>query len=580
MSPAAFRILTRHFVGSILAPPVLTDLGVDYLRRTLASLLGVLLMIGIFLPRLFFRKYVDLAAEIYPDHYLAALRSDTVLMIALPMLIVGLLSVVVCPMLFPDEMDYRILTPLPMTRTQLFAAKLLALALVVFVAILSVNMIASVWFPFTTGGNRAPHPMFARVSAHAIAALAGSTWMFSAVMALQGISLTLLPQRWQSRVGAALQAAFFLLLLLSIPLVLRISTMAVNSDTVMSWPLMFMPPTWFFGVEQWLLDREAVPGGYAAAAWMALVATVTTVSFVVGSYALLYRSAERLAGASAGPTMRSTTGAGLLTQVERRAGLRAPTAAVLSLAWSGVTRSRLHQFVFLLIVGVGLALLIDQIATVMEGRTLFAARPRAAIHAAIAAPLLVALCGVLALRTVFLLPLDREAAWAFRITEDQRTRPLLLNGVVGLFTICATVPTLALALVLQPNVLGSSWVVAALFTMLASLVLVEVVLADWLRIPFTCSYLPGKRVMAYTLGVLFTAYAVFVYIGANLIRWSLLHPARTMMLGGALLATFATLRRARLRTWGTVPLEFEDEDPTAVRSLGVLADERQHWVPK
>ena len=106
------------------------------------------------------------------------------------------------------------------------------------------------------------------------------------------------------------------------------------------------------------------------------------------------------------------------------------------------------------------------------------------------------------------------------------------------------------------------------------LVLVEIVLTDWARIPFTCGYLPGKRVMAYTLGVLFAAYAVFVYLGANSIRWGILHPSRTLVIGGLLVATFAALRRARLRTWGLQPLEFEDEDPATPRSLGLLPDER------
>jgi hypothetical protein len=80
--------------------------------------------------------------------------------------------------------------------------------------------------------------------------------------------------------------------------------------------------------------------------------------------------------------------------------------------------------------------------------------------------------------------------------------------------------------------------------------------------------------MAYTMGVLLASYAGFVFIGANLIRWSILHPSRTMMSGGLLLAVFAALRRDRLRTWGAHQLEFDDEDPLALRSLGLVPDER------
>jgi hypothetical protein len=259
---------------------------------------------------------------------------------------------------------------------------------------------------------------------------------------------------------------------------------------------------------------------------------------------------------------------------ERKGLVPRATAAVMAFTVLGILRSRLHQIVLLLIVGVGMALLIGQLLTVAEGTTLVSSRPRAVVHAALSAPLLVALSIAMALRTVFLLPLDREAAWIVRLTETPAERARALNGVAHVLSYTTLVPAIAAAIVLHSWALGGRWPLAVALTTLAVLVLVEVVLAEWARIPFTCSYLPGKRVMAYTLGVLFFSYAVFVYLGANSIRWGILSPPRTLIVGGLLMATFAALRRARLRTWGTQPLEFEDEDPTTPRALGLLPDER------
>lgn len=574
MRRSTFDVLTRHFVQTIVAPPILTDLGVDFLRRTIASLVAILFVLGIFLPRVLFKKYADLGGDIYPDAYLRALQADTLLMIAVPMLIIGIAAVVLCPMLFPDETDYRVLTPLPITRLQIFTAKLAALALVVAVGVVAVNAIASVWFPLVTIGSfrRAPHPLLARMGAHAAAAVSGSVWMFSAVMALQGLCLVALPHRWRRRAGLALQASLFLLLLLSVPFALRVPGMLVSRDTVTVAPLIWLPPAWFLGLEQWLLGG-ADAGGYVTAAAVAGAAAVSTVLIIAVTYALLYRSAERLAGMSGEVRRRSPNLVPVVSWFERRSLIGAPTAAVMSFAARGLTRSRLHQFVFLLIVGAGCALLVGQIMTAVEGAPLDF-RPRTAVHAAIAAPLLVALSVTLGLRQILLLPIDLAAVWVFRLTEDPRTRPAALDGVAHLFTLSAVIPALVVASVLQPRILGDRWLLCALLTTLASLVLVEFVLADWARIPYTCTYLPGKRVMAYTIGVLFAAYAVFVYIGASLMTWSILHPSRTMVMGGLLLAVFAFLRRARVRTWGTQPLEFEDEDPLAVRTLGLLPDER------
>ena len=257
---------------------------------------------------------------------------------------------------------------------------------------------------------------------------------------------------------------------------------------------------------------------------------MTTVLIVV-TYAVLYRTAEQLAGVSR--SNRRVSGRGsLLPWLERRLQLRPPLAAVLGFMVKGLARSRLNQFVFILIAGAGAAVLIEQVATVMHMRAL--PRTRVAVHAALAAPLLAALAVTLGLRAAFLLPIDRAAAWVFRLTEDADTRTSALDAVAWFFTGCVLIASLAVALIVQPAVFRASWLLAAGLSSLASLVAVEVVLADWNRIPFTCSYLPGKRVLAYNLGVLLGGYFVFVYMGAHLLRWSLSAPLRTAMVAGLL----------------------------------------------
>ena len=47
---------------------------------------------------------------------LAAWPGDTLFTLALPMYFIGFAAVIVSPMLFPDETDYRVLTPLPLKR--------------------------------------------------------------------------------------------------------------------------------------------------------------------------------------------------------------------------------------------------------------------------------------------------------------------------------------------------------------------------------------------------------------------------------------------------------------------------------
>jgi hypothetical protein len=336
------------------------------------------------------------------------------------MYFIGFAAVIVSPMLFPDETDYRVLTSLPLKRVELFAAKLTALFIVSTAAILIVNAVLSVTLPAVIGGRWAPHPALVRVPIHWLTACVASAWTVSAVMALQGACLLVVPERWRLRVSSAVQASVFLMLLVSVPFFVRLTGRTVNADTVSAAPQIFLPPIWFLGLERWLLDGSAA-AGYARAAAAAGVAWAVTLSVVGLAFVSLFRSAESLAG---------TAGNQRVSSVRRRAGrwlrtrtiVPSPQAAIIGFALRGLTRSRLHQFIFAVVLGGGLAMLAGQIAWMVEGRTLAATRPEDAMSAAIAAPLLVTLSLVLGLRAAFLLPLDRGAGWLFRLVDDPRTR--------------------------------------------------------------------------------------------------------------------------------------------------------------
>jgi hypothetical protein len=562
MTRRAFRALTRHFVGAIVEPPILSDVGIDAFRRTLISAASFFLCLGAFLPRIFLKKYRLLSQMPSPEPYLAAWPGDTLFALALPMYVVGFAAVIVSPMLFPDETDYRVLTPLPLKRGELFAAKLTALFIVSTAAILVVNAVISVTLPAVTGGRWAPHGTVARVAAHWLTACIASAWTVSAVMAMQGACILAVPQRWRNRVSSTVQASVFVVLLVSVPFFVRLTGRTVTAETVAAAPQVFLPPIWFLGVERWFLDGAAA-AGYTRAAAAAGVASGVTLVGIALAFVSLFRSAESLAGTAGNHrplALRRLVGRWLST----RTIVPPPQGAVIGFALRGLTRSRLHQFVFAVVFGTGLAMLAAQIAWIVEGRTLAAARPVDAMNAAIAAPLLLTLCLTLGLRAAFLLPLDRGAGWVFRMLDDPQTRGPALNGVASVFSVAAVVPASLVAMLLQPPLFGYLTVPAIVMTALAGLSLVELVLIGWRRIPYSCSYLPGKRHLTYTVASLLLAYGVFVATGSMILRASLQHPARMLLVGGLLLAAFAALRRARVRSLGSLPLEFEDEDPNAV----------------
>jgi hypothetical protein len=559
-----FTMLVRHFVGASLAPDLLSETGTDYFRRVLFGVLAILLVLGLFITRIFFDRYTSLNATIGRDIYMRAVQADSLFMIAVPMLVVGLAAVIAGPLLFPDETDYRVLTPLPISRAFLFGAKLAAVVVIVSAAIVAVNAVATFWFPLAIGGRKATHGAMDRIVAHGIAATAGSYFMCLAVMAIQGLTIVTVPHAWQRRVGVAVQASLCVGLLLAWPVAVRLPRMEVTEATITTGMLAWLPPAWFFGIERWWLDGDGA-GGYVDAARVAVIATLIALALVVVCYAVLYRSAERLAGVT-GADRRTLPVPGVLGRW--LASRMAPQSlAIISFVRASIGRSRLHQFVFLFSLGGGIALLVGEVVAAMEGLGPMSSRPAAAVQAAISAPLVAALTFVMGLRAAYRWPLDRPAAWIFRLTEDPRTRSIALDGATWCLAWGAWTVAMLVLLMVQPRALGASWWPAALLTSLAVMTLVEFMLMSWHRIPFACSYLPGSRVLAYHLGVLFGQFFVFVVIGGNLIRWGVGAPSRALTIGGLLLALWAAFRRERMTTWGLLPLQFEDEDPAEVSRL-------------
>jgi hypothetical protein len=561
-----FSLLVRHFVGASLAPDLLSETGADYFRRVLFGVAAILLVLGAFVTRIFFDRYTSLNGTLGREIFNRAVQADSLMMVALPMLIIGLAAVVAGPLLFPDETDYRVLTPLPISRAFLFGAKLVAVIIIVSAAIVSVNAIATFWFPIAQGGRKAMHGVLERVIAHGIGATTGSYFMCLAIMAIQGLTIVAVPHTWQRRVSVAIQASLCVGLLLALPLVSGLPRMDVTEATITTGMLAWFPPAWFFGIERWWLDGAAA-GGYVDAARTAIVATMVALVVVVACYAVLYRSAERLAGMT-GADRRTLPAPGVLSRWFA-SRMRPQSLAIVAFVRAAIGRSRLHQFVFLFALGGGIALVLGEMVAALEGIGAMSRRPTAALQAAIAAPLVGALTFAIGLRAAYRWPLDRPAAWIFKLTEDPRTRSIALDGAAWCVMIGAWSVAMLVLLVVQPRALGSSWWMSAMLTTFAVMTLVEFLLLSWHRIPFACSYLPGSRVLAYHVGVLSAQFFVFVVIGGNLIRWGVGGLARAITMGGLLLALYAAFRRERMSTWGLLPLEFEDEDPAEVSRLGL-----------
>jgi hypothetical protein len=176
-------------------------------------------------------------------------------------------------------------------------------------------------------------------------------------------------------------------------------------------------------------------------------------------------------------------------------------------------------------------------------------------------------------RIVFAMPLEPRANWLFRILPLPAMPRCLPAIRRSLYTIAlAPVWLLAAALLfwLWP------WRIAAghlAILALIGIIVAELFLAGFRKIPFTCSYQPGKSRFNMA-GLLFL---IFLFLGFRVASWeasALAKPALYAITAGVF-ALFAVLARYRTnvqaRTEGAA-LQFDDPPEPAILSLGLYRD--------
>ena len=555
---AAFG-LTRHFFREFFYLRFLTDTGADSVRRAIIGIVSGLLALSILFPQFVVGRYATMRTV---TEYRRALLSDQLFTICVAMLVVGLVAALVCQSLFPNETDYRVLMALPVTRRLVFGTKMLALVLFASIFVLSTNLIFGLAFSAAAGGRWAEHGILRRIAAHATTVGLASVFAGASVMSVQGLIAVLLPRSWLRSVSVVTQTAMICALILSLPAIAHSSSYAALLQTRAALSFV-VPPVWFLALEQVMLgQRDAFSIQLASLALLGLAAAILAVA---GCYLTIYRRFDQLVLRSShvpwrGPLWPTWLGPSSANQRPAQRAIAAFTATTLR-------RTGLHQVVFCSLSAIGAAVSVNSVIGFESG---VGPRGQAAmawwfVEAVLEMPLVFFFFGIAAVRTALLLPLDVRANWVFRLTENPATQSQLLASIERSLIWLGVMPYLVVTLLIQTVLLGAEDALLAVIpTTLLGLLLVEWVLRHWHRIPFTCTYIPGKRQLVHSMLRTFAAFVVFVNIGGGLIHFSLSRTLGFVILCAVLLAAVVAMRRSRLASSSRVPLEFEDSLPDDV----------------
>jgi hypothetical protein len=396
--------------------------------------------------------------------------------------------------------------------------------------------------------------------------LASGAFIYCTVLVVQGTAAQLLPRRLFLRISGYLQLAAFCLFLCGYFLQPSFGGLEGLSVPAAQRLVFAVPSFWFLGLFHQLngsMHPALVP--LAHRAWWGLAIAL---GGTATAYALSYMR-----------TLRKIVEEPEITPGARRAMWLPPFGSRLQTAIGQfsirtLVRSRQHRVILAFYLGIGFAITIFLLkAPELKERLPGGADPwRRADTPLLAASIAMLTLAIVGTRVVFAMPLELRANWIFRVIGMQggtRTltaarRALMLTAALPLCSIAAV-----LCLWLWPLRQAAGHV--ALLALLAIL-LTDLCLLGFRKVPFACSYLPGKSpIHLLFLGALGLMH--FILLNVKLERQMLQSGRDTLwMLLPFAVAAVGLRIYVKLTRDAKEELQFEEAIDPAVMELGLTRD--------
>jgi hypothetical protein len=509
--------LLRHFLGRFFDSELVATPG--EWARVAAGLAAILCCSWMLLARLLIFKYGYMREAGKLDLLAVESINDRVTLIALGMCLTMLFTALLWQSLYPTLRDYLALASLPIRPAEIFTAKLCALGIAFGAFVLLLTGPASVVFWVAT--RQAAFVDF----------FSACAFVFFALLALQGLMLNCLPASWFERISVWVQAL--------------LATAAVGMFPLLSWIASVL-----ISAHIGDFTRAGFPIAFAVAMLLYLVS---------------YHRYRRLVLEA--PITRTGDRRDWFSRLLEIAIADPREQAAMTFLWKTITRSRTHRLALLAYLGLGLAWSLKSVTELLNSDP--TSNPN--LFLAASGPLTIALFLLLGLRYLFALPADLRANWMFRIVE--REGRIAWLTAVERFVLGVVMPPVMLlgaVMVAQsegvPTALG--WTVLA-FVFVA--ILFERLFREWRKLPFTCSYLPGKRPLIYTM-VLYLWVVPALFPAAMILFYAATNPVSFLVVLAIEAAIWWRFHRLRMLRWGLYPLEYQEQEFVEVETYGLSGD--------
>ena len=507
---AATRLLTRQFLRRFIDNDLLSPSGDGHERVTLVF--ALLIVAGLWESAALVLR--SLSPFVSPFGALLSALNDKFAGLAGSMIVMGLGTVLEWDALGLDRRDWAVLGPLPIEPRVLVVAKLRALALFVALFALAMNGVPSVLYP-PLQGQRLPIGFLQTVwlvVAHVTACLAACTFGFLVPLAIRETLRAVFGPRMFRAVSAIVQFVAVLCLISALLLVATVRLQVPATLGRADAATYLSPPMWFVGLYETMIGPVVRPAPAEApwkrqfwtlgqnqraraaylshAAAFARLARIAVAALVVSG--LLCLAAFAIGRRRAPPPVTSASSFQLAlgrtaSWWATRCLARQPgSQAAFFFTLQTLTRSASHRAYLAGYVAVGLAVVVVT-AGMLE--------PAMGPHDASAPPsrllavqMVLSFFLLVGLRAVLAIPAELGGNWVFKLGWDGDWRRYL-GGVRRAVEFGVLLPLLLGLAPFHAFLWGARTSgLHLLMGWLASLVLAELLLLRFRKLPFTCSY--------------------------------------------------------------------------------------------
>jgi hypothetical protein len=563
---SSLLLLIRHFFGRFFDNEIVSQSG--DMRTNVVQALGLVAVPGMFV------SFYMLPQRVRFDRPFAhnwTLIGDYYFFVLYSMIVMGFVMVFEWDALFPDRKDYLILTPLPIGGNSVLVAKIAALVVFLTLFVVDANLFCTMLATMIAGpAGTSPAVAWRIVYGHVVSVVSAGVFVALTFAGVQGLLINLLTGRAFRRISPWVQMAsmgVLITVLFLTPLAIAsIRPLVERNSPLLRW----FPPFWFLGLYMDMLPGS--PGGAVfhelaplAQKALAISAAVFAVSYMAGYHRHARRVMESIETTGEGPGWLRTRFDRYVNRWLLPHPLERATFHFIS---NTILRNAKQRLFLATIAGIAFALALPAVFRIgtRPGQPMAAFLPGGMLEI----PLTLSFFTVTGLRAVYNFPAELRANWIFQICECEE-RMIHIRAVRKWIVTMGIVPLFALLAPFEIAIRGWGLALVHLsFALLLSLLVLNLLLVWFRKIPFTCSYFPGKTSMAVMFALYLAGFTTYSWTMGD-IQQTLLHQPFQMVLfyaaGVAALVGLAKLERRELGVDDM--LIYEDEPDPIVRSLEI-----------